>query len=57
LFWRRVSLGIRSFFSGRVVRLWHRLPNEVVQSLSLEVFKERVDVALRDVVGGMVGKS
>jgi len=57
LFWRRVSLGIRSFFSGRVVRLWHRLPSEVVQSLSLEVFKERVDVALRDVVGGMVGMS
>ena len=29
---------------------WHRLPREVVESLSLEVLKNRVDVALRDVV-------
>jgi len=29
---------------------WHRLPREVVQSLSLEVFRHRGDVALRDVV-------
>ena len=29
---------------------WHRLPREVVQSLSLEVFRKRRDVALREVV-------
>ena len=29
---------------------WHRLPREVVGSPSLEVFKKRVDVILRDVV-------
>jgi len=34
---------------------WHWLSLEVVELLSLEVFKEHGDVALRDVVSGMVG--
>jgi len=34
---------------------WHRLPREVVESPSLEVLKNRVDVALRDVVVGHGG--
>ena len=29
---------------------WNRLPREMVESLSLELFEERVDVELRDVV-------
>ena len=41
-----------NIFSARVVRQWHRLPKEVVESLSLEVFTNHGDVALRDVVSG-----
>jgi len=47
----RLNLGIRkNDFSERVGRQWHRLPSEVVESPSLEVFKKRGDVALWDVV-------
>ena len=37
------------------MKQWHRLPRELVKSLSREVFKNRVDVALRDVVSGHGG--
>jgi len=37
-------------FSETVVRQWHRLHREVVDSPSLEVFRKHADVALRHMV-------
>ena len=48
---RRFRLDIRGkFFTERVVRCWSRLPKDVLDCLSLEVFKTKLDGALGNLI-------
>ncbi|KFV74780.1 hypothetical protein N307_08498, partial [Dryobates pubescens] len=46
----RFSLDIRKFFTMRVMEHWNRLPREVVEAPSLEIFKVRLNKALGSLV-------
>ncbi|KFQ85444.1 hypothetical protein N337_11139, partial [Phoenicopterus ruber ruber] len=44
---RRLPLNIRNhFFTEKVTKHWHRVPREVVESVSLEIFKSCLDMVM-----------
>jgi len=43
---RKFQVNMKNFFPLRVMEHWNRLPREVVESPSLEIFKTRLEMVL-----------
>jgi len=51
LHWERFTKDVQqNIITERAVKHWNRLPREVVESISWEVFRRHVEVTLRDMV-------
>ncbi|KFQ19763.1 hypothetical protein N332_15019, partial [Mesitornis unicolor] len=47
----RFTLDVKKkFFNTRLIDHWNRLPREVVEAASLEIFKNRLDGALSNLI-------
>lgn len=46
--WMGTGSKTKNFFTMRVIEHWHKLPKEVMKSLSLEIFKSLLDTFLCD---------
>ena len=46
---QRFNLDIRKFFfSQRIINLWNKLDNDLIESDSLDTFKQKLDIYLYD---------
>ena len=48
--YRKFHVNIKKNFTMRVIKYWHRLPREVVESLSFEILKTQPGMVLNNLL-------